>query len=309
MEAVMNFEYIQEFTMVAKHGNLSEAAHELYTTQSALSRHLSQLEKELGAPLFDRSTNPMVLTHIGEVFLRDCHSLVNEYVRTKDKISRLKETDFETLRITGITDPAIIGILRQVKEKLQKSAPQIVIKLVTGAYQVSFEMLRRGEADVAIEPLSELIDIHDLENTRLLNERSVVVVEKGSPIASQELFTDEDFAKARFISLRSNKEHGIRKHMQTLARRRGYVGDIPAGLMLSPLDSYRELFMEGFDGAYLMLPDSMAQELCAGSRGEYVAIPFSGSENNFDIHVFYSAKPSSKVQTFLDVLREFLALN
>jgi DNA-binding transcriptional LysR family regulator len=143
----------------------------------------------------------------------------------------------------------------------------------------------------------------------LFNERSVVVVEKGSRIADRELFTDEDFAEARFISLRSNKEHAVRKHMQTLARRRGYAGDIPAGLMLSPLDSYRELFMDGFEGACLMLPDSMAQELCAGSRGEYVAIPFFGDENNFDIHVFYSAKPSSKVQTFLDALQECLALS
>lgn len=64
----MDFDYVEEFTMVVKHGNLSEAANELYTTQSALSRHLSQLEKEMGAPLFDRSTNPMTLTRVGEVF-------------------------------------------------------------------------------------------------------------------------------------------------------------------------------------------------------------------------------------------------
>ena len=301
----MNLDYILEFTMLVKHGNLSEAARELYTTQSALSRHLSLMEKDLGATLFDRSTSPMKLTPIGEVFLQDCQSLVNDYVRIRDKIRRLKESDFQNLLVAGIIDPAISTILRKVKQRVEVAvhpASQVIIKLFTDTLQTSLEAVRRGEADLAIEPMSRLIDIHELQSVALLSEPCVIVAETCSPFADLEVFNDNAFSKASFTSLRSNKDHATRKHLQDMAHQRGFLGDLPGGLLLSPVDSYQELFLMGLNGALVMLPESMALEFCPPSHEEYVVIPFPGEENNYNIRAFYSANPTPKVQAFLDAL-------
>jgi len=53
----MDLGILIEFGHVAKHGNLSEAARELNITQSALSRHLSQLEKEMSVKLSSDSAS------------------------------------------------------------------------------------------------------------------------------------------------------------------------------------------------------------------------------------------------------------
>ena len=75
----MDVELFEEFGMIAKHGNLSEAARELHVTQSALSRHLSTLEKRFGVELFDRATSPMRLTPEGEAFLHWSSVISNSY--------------------------------------------------------------------------------------------------------------------------------------------------------------------------------------------------------------------------------------
>src|ERR1700676_4106979 len=45
---------LRYFTAVARHGSIREAAEELHVAQSALSRQIQKMEKELGAPLFQR---------------------------------------------------------------------------------------------------------------------------------------------------------------------------------------------------------------------------------------------------------------
>ena len=56
------------FECAARHGNFTQAAIELATSQSAISRHMARLEKHLGAPLFERSRTGVRLTEGGRRF-------------------------------------------------------------------------------------------------------------------------------------------------------------------------------------------------------------------------------------------------
>ena len=53
------------FECAARHGNFSQAARELHTSQSAVSRHIASLEKHLSAQLFQRSRIGVSLTEAG----------------------------------------------------------------------------------------------------------------------------------------------------------------------------------------------------------------------------------------------------
>ena len=57
------------FESVARHGNVTRAALELCTSQSAVSRHIAALEKQLSSRLFDRSRTGVSLTPAGRRFL------------------------------------------------------------------------------------------------------------------------------------------------------------------------------------------------------------------------------------------------
>ncbi|MGD8421988.1 MAG: LysR family transcriptional regulator, partial [Gammaproteobacteria bacterium] len=60
---------LQAFEAAARHCNFSRAAEELYTSQSAISRHISALESSLNTSLFDRRRKKhLFLTAQGKQF-------------------------------------------------------------------------------------------------------------------------------------------------------------------------------------------------------------------------------------------------
>ncbi|MCD7957150.1 MAG: LysR family transcriptional regulator [Lachnospiraceae bacterium] len=64
----MDLSYLNEFVTLVDVGNYQRAADQLFIAQSALSRHIQNMEKELGVSLFTRTTRSIKLTDYGELF-------------------------------------------------------------------------------------------------------------------------------------------------------------------------------------------------------------------------------------------------
>jgi DNA-binding transcriptional LysR family regulator len=60
---------LRSFLVVARHGNVSRAAEEMFAAQSTMSRHIQQLETRLRIPLFRRAPHGVALTEQGEAFI------------------------------------------------------------------------------------------------------------------------------------------------------------------------------------------------------------------------------------------------
>ena len=73
----MDLRHMRTFVTVAELGTVSKAALRLRIAQPALSRHISDLEQELGFKLFDRVGRRLLLTGEGEQLLSDCRGLLN----------------------------------------------------------------------------------------------------------------------------------------------------------------------------------------------------------------------------------------
>ena len=65
----MELDYVRHFVRLAETENYLEAAEDLFMAQSSLSMHIKSLEKELGAPLFERTTRKVALSDFGKAFL------------------------------------------------------------------------------------------------------------------------------------------------------------------------------------------------------------------------------------------------
>lgn len=65
----MELRHLATLVAVAEEGSFSRAAERLRTAQSAVSRTIRDLERELGHPLFDRSTHHVELTVAGQLTL------------------------------------------------------------------------------------------------------------------------------------------------------------------------------------------------------------------------------------------------
>ena len=71
----MEISYFKDFVILAETKNFWAASERLYIGQSSLSKHIKTLERELGAPLFTRTSRKVELTEFGELMLPYAQSL------------------------------------------------------------------------------------------------------------------------------------------------------------------------------------------------------------------------------------------
>lgn len=105
-----------------------------------------------------------------------------------------------------------------------------------------------------------------------------------------------------FVSLRTNKDHANRKHLQDICRLNGIPGDVPGNLETRNSESFAEVLLSGLNGALLMVPESIAKQLCTSEDEEYVALPLKTREYDYDIRLFYSSCPTEQVTRLVKLL-------
>ena len=83
----MDWDKLRIFHIVADAGSFSHASEEINTSQSAISRQVSNLEYEVGMPLFHRHARGLILTEQGELL----------YKRTRNIVDIIKDAEFELI--------------------------------------------------------------------------------------------------------------------------------------------------------------------------------------------------------------------
>lgn len=101
----MELEWLKEFEVLAKTGKYSSAAAMLNLSASALTRHMQNLERELGCRLFERTTRSVALTEQGRIVLEHA-SIMNEQAdEMKRKLKRTELSSQNQVHIGVIQNP------------------------------------------------------------------------------------------------------------------------------------------------------------------------------------------------------------
>ncbi len=90
MEKAMDLRQIEYVVAVARTGHVTQAARELRVAQSALSRQIQQVERELGVRLFDRSTRRLRPTAAGEAFVARGDRLLADVRALHEEMQRFR---------------------------------------------------------------------------------------------------------------------------------------------------------------------------------------------------------------------------
>lgn len=87
----MDLFQLEIFLTVAREGSFSRAAEKLYRTQPAISQAIRKLEREVGEPLFDRSSRDGILTDAGQLLQDYAQKLINLRSEARVALKELRE--------------------------------------------------------------------------------------------------------------------------------------------------------------------------------------------------------------------------
>lgn len=113
----MNIEWLREFCLAVEMSNITKAAEYSYTSQSSLSRHIAEIEKEIGTNLINRDNRKFELTPAGEYFYRVVSNQLSEWEKMKGVVAEIGKGIFSYLTFNSFTSyiPFIFDKLRLFK--------------------------------------------------------------------------------------------------------------------------------------------------------------------------------------------------
>lgn len=144
---------LRVFLAVARQQHFRRAAESLHLSQPAVSRHIAELEAELGLKLFDRNTREVVPTDAGRYLESAIGRVLDElegvlaYVHTENERRRGK------VHVASVPTLSA-GLMPQCIAACARRYPELVIQLHDQAQTLVLDSVRGGEVDfgLAIEP-------------------------------------------------------------------------------------------------------------------------------------------------------------
>jgi DNA-binding transcriptional LysR family regulator len=143
-----NFDWalVKSFLAVLDAGSLMGAARRLQAQQPTLSRHIAELEAQLGVPLFERTGRGVTPTAAALAIAESARQMQGGAELLGRTVARSLLATSGTVRITT-SDVAATWLLPPVIAALQRAEPGIQVELV--ASNALANLLRR-EADIAV---------------------------------------------------------------------------------------------------------------------------------------------------------------
>lgn len=145
----VNYELYKVFYHVAKSLSFSDAAQELFISQSAVSQSIKVLERRLGQTLFTRSTKKVSLTKEGEILFKHIEPAINLIVKGEGQLLSAKEAGGVQLRIAA-NDTICRYFLVPYFNKFHKQYPDVHIKVMNASSQHCAGFLDGNRADIII---------------------------------------------------------------------------------------------------------------------------------------------------------------
>lgn len=145
----MDLRHLRYAVATARNGSFSAAALELEVQQPVVSRRIRELEEELGAALFDRSTAGAKLTPVGEDFAVMAGRILDDLQRLTDR-TRAAVQGRRGSVVLGFYRSLSSGNLRFVLRRFRESHPEIGLGLLEAPFVELMADIHSGKLDVAV---------------------------------------------------------------------------------------------------------------------------------------------------------------
>ncbi|GAA2912500.1 LysR substrate-binding domain-containing protein [Streptosporangium fragile] len=179
----MELRQLEYFVAVAEERNFTRAAERVHISQSGVSAQIRQLERELGAELFDRSARTATLTVAGKAALEHARAALAAAGALSQAVGEV--TGLVRGRITvGMVIGCTLTPLFDALAAFHRAHPGVEISLLEDNSDRLIEQVRAGTVDLALVGTATATP-DGLEALTIISERLVVAVPADHPLAGQ----------------------------------------------------------------------------------------------------------------------------
>jgi DNA-binding transcriptional LysR family regulator len=245
LSRVATLKQLSAFHTVARLGSVSQAAHELHLTQSAVSIQVGSIEAAVGTPLLLRTGRGVRLTEAGELLLNYAERVLSLWNEMGDSMDTFLGAFSGTLRVGAVATteywlPSLLVVF--VSEN-----PKVKIKLITGNREVIVRSLASQEIDVAVmgNPPDEL----RATATRFAKNPMGFMAAPSHPLMAERRLTMAKLAQSQLLV--RERGSGSRATLTRLFKEAGL--NVRIGSELSSNEAIKQMCIAGFGPAYLSL--------------------------------------------------------
>lgn len=203
--------------IVRSNFNLTEAADQLYVSQSALSQFIKKIESENNLNLFERRKGRIVgLTSSGYKVYEQSLKVIDQYVKFENILTEEVEYQKGTVRI-GVHSTILRLFFTKFIPKFMNDNPQANIEIIeAGPLSLQNQLLEgRLQMAILVEPLN--LDLNEYEQNTLIETEVVAFMMPSHPLANRDFIKWQDLIEFVFITY--NQEDPVHDELKNkLAR-------------------------------------------------------------------------------------------
>jgi len=217
----MTIKQLTYFIAVAKYKNFTSAANELYITQSALSKTIQNMERELDHQLIDRTSRKFKLTTEGKL-LYEKGTVALKHMQ--DLMEELHDClTMESGRIS-VGVPPVIGTIyfTEMIQRFRATYPNISLNLLEEGANSVKHRVEEGEIDIGVVILP--FSSGGFKIMPAFSSDCSLIVHKSHPLAQREAVKFSELKEETFISL--GKTFMLYDRIKDLCRSVGFEPNI-----------------------------------------------------------------------------------
>ncbi|MEU3460719.1 LysR family transcriptional regulator [Streptomyces sp. NPDC006733] len=216
----MELRQVRYFLTLAEECHFGRAAARLHVAQPALSQQIKQLERELGTPLFHRSTRHVELTEAGRHLIGYARTLLTEADRARAHMTELATGHAGRVSL-GFIGTATYDVLPRVARAVRAQLPAVTLELRGEllAPQLADGLLD-GTYDLAVcrsGPWTESV-----HTTLLRTEPLIAVLPAHHPLAHAERIALASLAEDPFVIHPAQARSAMHDRVLAACRRAGF---------------------------------------------------------------------------------------
>jgi len=192
----MELRQLRYFLAVAEDLHFTHAAERLHVAQPALSQQISQLEREVGAKLLERTSRSVVLTSAGEMFRKRATIAIEQLERAAADAGTLGRGEAGVISL-GFVSAAVVNILPIMLRWFHQEVPAAVVDLRELEPSEQIESIRQRHLDIGL--LHANIESPELASMVVAREKLIVALPENHPAACKEQVELRTLSKEKIL--------------------------------------------------------------------------------------------------------------